>query len=151
MLRMLLVVAMAIAAQGVAAQSSVKWTPLNASSRQQSEQRAPGPAPVTPTVTTKAVPSTEDSAAAAIPENLALLRGKKVMVGRIALCVPNSFQPNLAYAGKIATVVGFKAVGRKPHVVELLAIAVEYGYDVAELVEAGQRRLAFQYPLHSGV
>ena len=109
MLRMLLVIAMAIAAQGVAAQSSVKWTPLNASSRQQSEQRAPGPAPVTPTVTTKAVPSTEDSAAAAIPENLALLRGKKVMVGRIALCVPNTFQPNLAYAGQIATVVGFKA------------------------------------------
>ncbi|MGN6057468.1 MAG: hypothetical protein ACTHOI_02645 [Sphingomicrobium sp.] len=43
-----------------------------------------------------------------IPEDLALLQGKKVVVGRLALCVPNTFQPNLTYAGQTATVVGFK-------------------------------------------
>jgi hypothetical protein len=43
-----------------------------------------------------------------IPHNLALLKGKRVAVGRMALCVPNTYQPNLAYAGKTATVVGFK-------------------------------------------
>lgn len=36
------------------------------------------------------------------------MQGKKVVVGRMALCVPNTFQPNMSYAGELTTVVGFK-------------------------------------------
>jgi hypothetical protein len=34
--------------------------------------------------------------------------GKKVIVGRIPLCVPNTYNANLSYAGKPAVVAGFK-------------------------------------------
>jgi hypothetical protein len=43
-----------------------------------------------------------------IPDDLALLQGKRVVVGRLALCVPSTFTPNPSYAGKTATVVGFR-------------------------------------------
>lgn len=43
-----------------------------------------------------------------IPQNLHLLVGKRVVVGRMILCVPNTYSPNLSYAGKTATVMAFK-------------------------------------------
>jgi hypothetical protein len=46
-------------------------------------------------------------AAPKIPDDLHLLEGKKVIVGRMPLCVPNTYTVNLTYAGKHATVVSF--------------------------------------------
>jgi hypothetical protein len=40
-----------------------------------------------------------------LPDNLMLLTGKQLMVGRASLCVPKTFQTNLNYAGKQATVI----------------------------------------------
>jgi hypothetical protein len=42
-----------------------------------------------------------------LPDDLNLLVGKKVIVGRMPLCVPNSYTAKLAYAGKPATVVSY--------------------------------------------
>ena len=42
-----------------------------------------------------------------LPDDLNLLVGKNVIVGRLPLCVPNSYTANLAYAGKPATVVSY--------------------------------------------
>src|SRR3954469_12154896 len=43
-----------------------------------------------------------------IPDDLSLLIGKKVIVGRMPLCLPNTYTPNLSYNGKAAVVSGFK-------------------------------------------
>jgi hypothetical protein len=43
-----------------------------------------------------------------LPDNLNLLIGKKVVIGRIPLCVPKTFNTNLTYSGKTATVVSLK-------------------------------------------
>src|SRR4051794_25269126 len=43
-----------------------------------------------------------------IPDDLNLLVGKKVVVGRLPLCVPKTFTSNLAYSGKTATVASVK-------------------------------------------
>jgi hypothetical protein len=43
-----------------------------------------------------------------IPDNLNLLVGKKVVIGRMPLCVPKTYNTNLTYSGKTATVVSFK-------------------------------------------
>ncbi|HEV7553139.1 MAG TPA: hypothetical protein VGP65_15735, partial [Candidatus Angelobacter sp.] len=40
-----------------------------------------------------------------LPDNLTLLAGKQVLVGRLALCAPKTFQANRDYAGKPATVI----------------------------------------------
>lgn len=88
-------------AQGAPAQSGVKWVPLNGAQTSQS------PHPAEPRASPQAA-APDTAATAPIPEDLALLQGKKVVVGRVALCVPNTFQANLNYAGKTATVVGFK-------------------------------------------
>lgn len=44
----------------------------------------------------------------ALPDDLQLLVGKKVFVGRIPLCKPDTYQTNLSYAGQIATVASIK-------------------------------------------
>lgn len=44
----------------------------------------------------------------AFPDDLSRLVGKKVVVGRIPLCVPKTYDVNLSFAGKPATVVSFK-------------------------------------------
>ena len=46
-------------------------------------------------------------AVAAIPDDLSLLVGKRVIVGRMPLCVPNTYNVNLIYSGKTARVVSF--------------------------------------------
>ncbi len=43
-----------------------------------------------------------------IPDDLNLLVGKKVIIGRMPLCVPKTFNTNLTYSGKTATVVSLK-------------------------------------------
>jgi hypothetical protein len=43
-----------------------------------------------------------------LPDNLNLLVGKKVVIGRMSLCVPKTFNTNLTYSGKTATVVSLK-------------------------------------------
>ena len=43
-----------------------------------------------------------------IPEDLNLLVGKRVVIGRLPLCVPKTFTTNLTYSGKTATVVSLK-------------------------------------------
>ncbi|HEY3768900.1 MAG TPA: hypothetical protein VGN44_09515 [Candidatus Angelobacter sp.] len=43
-----------------------------------------------------------------LPDNLNLLIGKKVVIGRMPLCVPKTFNTNLTYSGKTATVVSMK-------------------------------------------
>jgi hypothetical protein len=64
------------------------------------------PAPVTPPVVTP--PATTDPASTpGIPNDLNLLTGKKVIVGRIPLCVPNTYAVNMTYSGKLATVVSY--------------------------------------------
>jgi hypothetical protein len=45
----------------------------------------------------------------AMPNDLHLIVGKQVMVGRMALCEPSTYTANLQYAGKQATVISFKA------------------------------------------
>jgi hypothetical protein len=52
-------------------------------------------------------PAPADAAAAKIPDDLGQLVGKKVLVGRIPLCVPKTYSVNLTYAGKPATVVSY--------------------------------------------
>jgi hypothetical protein len=42
-----------------------------------------------------------------IPEDLDLLVGKKVIVGRLNLCAPKSFNVNLAHSGKLAKVISY--------------------------------------------
>lgn len=42
------------------------------------------------------------------PDDIHLLIGKHVIVGRLPLCVPNTYTPNLSYAGKPATVLSIK-------------------------------------------
>jgi hypothetical protein len=64
------------------------------------------PTPVTPLVamppaSTDAVPTPR------IPDDLNLLIGKKVIVGRMPLCAPNTYAANLTYAGKPATVISY--------------------------------------------
>lgn len=44
----------------------------------------------------------------AMPSDLSLLVGKQVIVGRLPLCVPKSYTPDLSYAGKPAVVVSFR-------------------------------------------
>jgi hypothetical protein len=43
-----------------------------------------------------------------IPDDLHLLVGKHVVVGRMPLCVPSTYTVNLSYAGKLASVLAFK-------------------------------------------
>ena len=43
----------------------------------------------------------------AIPDDLSLLVGKRVIVGRMALCTPKTYSVNLSYSGKTAKVVSF--------------------------------------------
>ena len=47
-------------------------------------------------------------AATQIPDNLHLLVGKHVVVGRMPLCVPSTYTANLSYAGKLAFVLSFQ-------------------------------------------
>jgi hypothetical protein len=47
-----------------------------------------------------------------IPDDLRLLAGKHVIVGRLPLCVPNSYATNMAYTGKSATVISFNRTSR---------------------------------------
>jgi hypothetical protein len=64
------------------------------------------PAPVMPPVVMP--PATTDPASTpGIPNDLNLLTGKKVVVGRIPLCVPNTYAVNMTYGGKLATVVSY--------------------------------------------
>jgi hypothetical protein len=44
---------------------------------------------------------------ASIPGDLGLLIGKRVVVGRMALCTPKTYNVNLSYSGKTAKVVSF--------------------------------------------
>lgn len=64
------------------------------------------PAPVMPPVV---MPTAQGPTGVApgIPDDLNLLTGKKVIVGRIPLCVPNTYSVNMTYGGKLATVVSF--------------------------------------------
>lgn len=48
------------------------------------------------------------STGAPLPENLSLLLGKKVLVGQMRLCVPNTYNVKQAYRGQPARVVGFR-------------------------------------------
>lgn len=48
-----------------------------------------------------------DSASVAIPDDLNLLIGKRVVVGRIPLCTPKTYAVNLSYSGKTAKVISF--------------------------------------------
>jgi len=64
------------------------------------------PAPVMPPVIMPTAQGPTDSAPG-IPNDLSLLTGKKVIVGRIPLCVPNTYSANMTYGGKLATVVSF--------------------------------------------
>ena len=52
-------------------------------------------------------PAPDAAIAGKIPDDLNLLAGKKVVVGRLPLCVPNTYTVNLTYAGKPATVVSY--------------------------------------------
>lgn len=63
-------------------------------------------APVMPPVVVPAA-QVPTGAAPEIPNDLNLLTGKKVIVGRIPLCVPNTYSANLTYGGKLATVVSY--------------------------------------------
>ncbi|WP_157082654.1 hypothetical protein [Sphingomonas asaccharolytica] len=63
------------------------------------------PAPVMPPVVMPPVPT--DAAAPGIPDDLNLLAGKKVIVGRMPLCVPNTYSVNMTYGGKLATVISY--------------------------------------------
>lgn len=91
-----IVLAAAFAAQGALAQSAIKWAPLN------------GVETPHRTVPPSSEIASQLGSPTPIPDDLVLLEGKKVVVGRLALCLPNTFQPNLAYAGKTAKVVRFK-------------------------------------------
>lgn len=64
------------------------------------------PAPVMLPVAMPAAQGPTD-AAPGIPDDLKLLTGKKVIVGRIPLCVPNTYSVNMTYGGKLATVVSY--------------------------------------------
>jgi len=96
-------VTMALPLQSVAAQTGVKWVPLNGQPTHPVVVAVPAPTPIP-------AGSRENSANAtsSIPDDLALLQGKTVIVGRLPLCVPNTYQPNLAYAGKAARVIELK-------------------------------------------
>ena len=69
------------------------------------------------------------AAPVAIPDDLHLLVGKRGVVGRMALCAPNTYTANLAYAGSAATFLGFtepkaaglmrSSMGRLPHNIRL--------------------------------
>lgn len=52
-------------------------------------------------------PAPAGAATTKIPDDLNLLVGKKVLVGRMPLCVPKTYSVNLTYAGKPATVVSY--------------------------------------------
>ena len=43
-----------------------------------------------------------------LPDDVRLLIGKHVVVGRLPLCIPNTYTANLSYAGKQATVISVK-------------------------------------------
>jgi hypothetical protein len=64
------------------------------------------PAPVVPPAVMPTARGPTD-AALGIPDDLNLLTGKKVIVGRIPLCVPNTYSVNMTYGGKLGTVVSF--------------------------------------------
>lgn len=64
------------------------------------------PAPVMPPAIMPATQAPTD-AAPEIPNDLKLLTGKKVIVGRVPLCVPNTYSANMTYGGKLATVVSY--------------------------------------------
>lgn len=116
-LRSQILLAAAFTAQGALAQSGVKWVPLNGAPTSHSARHStPAKGSTIPAQSRVAaaapqampVPNAPAGATSPIPEDLALLQGKKVVVGRIALCIPNTFQPNLKHAGETATVVEFK-------------------------------------------
>jgi hypothetical protein len=50
---------------------------------------------------------TPSGASVPIPEDLSLLVGKRLVVGRLPLCTPKTYIVNLTYAGKTAKVVSF--------------------------------------------
>lgn len=65
--------------------------------------------PIIPLCLIVGVASAGQPAPQPIPDDLSLLVGKQVVVGRLGLCEPKSFGMKLEYAGKKATVVSFEA------------------------------------------
>ena len=74
-------IALALTVLSVAAQNSIAQTPVDT--------------------------SVSGGASVSIPDDLNLLVGKQVVVGRMALCVPKTYNVNLSYSGKTAKVVSF--------------------------------------------
>ena len=58
-------------------------------------------------VTSPPLPTSPAVLNSTLPDDLRLLVGRRVNVGRLLLCVPRSYTPKLSYSGKDATVIAF--------------------------------------------
>ena len=72
-----------------------------------------------------------------LPENLASLEGKHVIVGRLVLCEPKTFTPDLSHAGKPAIIVSFRRNDKLAHMGSMLSRLPESARSMIEDQQKG--------------